>query len=86
MHSGIASSDVICVRALGKFSSGDSHAEAVAVLKKADPALAPQLHRLLSLKAKAGYTHRPVSKSDVKAASKALESLLEAARIRMLPG
>ncbi|HET9059830.1 MAG TPA: hypothetical protein VFN61_07905, partial [Acidimicrobiales bacterium] len=61
VHAGIAAADVICCRRLGRHAQGDNHAEAVALLKSADPEAAQRLATLLGLKSKAGYTHEPVS-------------------------
>lgn len=80
IHSGIASSDVICAKRLGEYSAGDSHHAAIAMLKRAEPHAALSLSRLLDLKTKAGYGHNSVSARDVKMAHSSHLSLLEIAQ------
>ena len=80
VHAGIAAADVICCVRLGRYAQGDRHAEAVALLKKAnavDPA--KRLEVLLGMKSKAGYTHLPSSTTDAKKAGRAAKDLLAAA-------
>jgi hypothetical protein len=79
VHAGIASADVICIARLGQYSPTGSHDESAALLKKADPDAAKHLVRLLGVKTKAGYTHRPVSRDDVATALRASRALLAAA-------
>lgn len=76
IHSGIVSSDVICVTKLGEYSAGDSHSAAVALLKKAEPAAAGLLSKLLSMKTKSAYGHRAVSAAEVRTAESAHKKLL----------
>lgn len=76
---GIAAADVICCRAMGEHARGEAHDEAVAVLRRADPAAARQLSSLLKRKSKAGYSDRPVSRDDVRKARRAADALLTAA-------
>ena len=52
VHAGIAASDVICCARLGKHSTGDNHAEAIALLKAANARSAKHLATLLSVKTK----------------------------------
>ena len=80
VHSGIASSDTICISKLGVYSANGSHAEATALLRKADPEAATHLGRLLSLKTKAGYSHSVASTKDVQTAARAHKRLLEIAQ------
>ena len=80
IHSGIASSDVICCRRLGEYHSSENHSTAVGILATVDSSLAEQLRRLLSLKTKAAYSGAPASADDAKAAQRAACRLLEAAR------
>ncbi len=62
VHAGIAAADVICCARLGRHAQGDNHAEATALLRKANDAdSAKRLEVLLSMKSKAGYTHLPTS-------------------------
>ncbi|MBK5238798.1 MAG: hypothetical protein JJE28_06780 [Actinomycetales bacterium] len=81
IHCGIAASDVICAAKLGEYSAADSHSAAVAMLKKANPAAAVLLSRLLELKTKAGYGHRPVSAADIRKAEGAHKKLLHLAEL-----
>ncbi len=76
VHSEIASSDAICAAKLGRYSASESHSDAIGLLRKADPDAAKHLGRLLGLKTKAGYTHRPVSGADVRAADRGYKALL----------
>jgi hypothetical protein len=76
IHSGIASSDVICAPKLKEYSSGESHTAAVALLKKANPVAASLLSKLLSLKTKSAYGHRAVSAAEVRTAESAHKKLL----------
>lgn len=64
---GIAASDVIRVAKLGKYSATGAHDEAITLLRSADPTAAKHLARLLGLKSKASYAHRPTTTSDVRA-------------------
>lgn len=80
VHAGIAATDVICIGALGEYSPTGAHDESLALVGRVDKAARTSLSRLLGLKTKAGYTHRPVSRSDVLAAANALEKLLDIAR------
>ena len=52
IHSGIASSDVICAAKLGEYSAADSHGAAVTLLMKANPEAASLLSKLLNMKTK----------------------------------
>ncbi|MDH6531803.1 hypothetical protein M2119_000040 [Aurantimicrobium minutum] len=76
IHSGIASSDVICATKLGEYSAADSHAAAVALLKKADSTAASLLSKLLNMKTKSAYGHRAVNGSEVRTAESAHKKLL----------
>lgn len=79
IHSGIASSDVVCATKLGEYSAAESHAVAVALLKKASPDAAALLSKLLSLKTKSGYGYRSVSATEVRTAASCHKKLLELA-------
>lgn len=76
VHSGIASSDVICATKLAEYSSADSHAAAVTLLKKANPEAAALLSKLLNMKTKSAYGHRAVNASEVRSAESAHKKLL----------
>jgi Domain of unknown function (DUF4129) len=77
---GIAASDVICCARLDKHSSGESHQEALALLKQAAPELAPALRILLGMKTRIAYGHKPASAGDRKSALRAAAALVDAAR------
>ena len=79
VHAGIAAADVICCARLGRYAQGESHVEAVALLKKADASAAKRLEVLLGMKSKAGYTHLPSSTADAKRAGRTAKDLVEAA-------
>jgi hypothetical protein len=80
VHAGIAAADAICCATLGVHSSGDNHAEAIALLEKAARPEARHLATLLGMKTKAGYSHRPASEGDAKRAARAAVRLVESAR------
>lgn len=80
VHAGIAASDVICCRSLGRHAQGDSHEEAATLLASADKDAAKHLRTLLKLKTKAGYGHTPATNDEVKRANRAAEALMEKAR------
>ena len=59
---GIAASDSICCRTLGKCAKGQNHNEAVALLKSAPPigkSVATDLATFVKVKNKAQYSTRP---------------------------
>jgi hypothetical protein len=80
VHAGIAASDVICCARLGQHARGEDHSEAIALLGKADSGSAKHLRALLSVKAKAEYSHSSVAATDTKRAVRAAEALVETAR------
>jgi hypothetical protein len=83
VHAGIAAADTLCAHHLRRYHSGDNHQGAIALLRRmqpAGPALAGDLSQLLSLKTKAGYTHRPVSAQDRLQADRRAHALVGAAR------
>ena len=77
VHAGIAASDVLCMRKLKVYSRGESHTDAVNLLKQAEPGAAKHLDALLSLKTKAGYSIDGISTSDLKQAQRAINALLD---------
>lgn len=79
VHAGIAAADTICIGALGEYSATGAHEEALKLVGKVDVEARSALSRLLALKTKAGYTHRPVSRRDVQTAEKALDKMMTAA-------
>lgn len=61
---GIAAADVICCIAMGVHALGESHQDAVQLLRKVRPGgdeLGRSLAALLGLKTRAGYTGEPVT-------------------------
>lgn len=80
VHAGIAAADVICIGALGVYSATGAHEEAVDLVAKVDRGARASLARLLGVKTKAGYTHRPVSRSEVLTTQNALDKLMSVAR------
>jgi hypothetical protein len=82
VYAGIAASDAICCVALGEHSQGDSHGEAVALLKKVrpdGPDLAKSLAALLALKTDAAYGNQPLSRDKQRRAERSAEKLIQAA-------
>jgi len=80
VHAGIAASDVICCINLGEHAKGESHSDAVDLLKRVDQEAAKQLSALLNLKTKSGYSHTPVTAAEFKRAGRAATALVEKAR------
>ena len=80
VHSGIAASDVICLKRLGTHVKGEGHAEAVSHLKQANGAASSTLATLLGMKTKAGYGFDSVSRTDLVRAMRAMESMIVAMR------
>jgi hypothetical protein len=79
--SGIASSDAICIRQLGRYARGQSHDEAASVLEIAtDRSVAKHLRTLLNVKTKAEYNWHAVGDSDIHNASEAAKALLTEAQ------
>lgn len=85
VHAGIAAADAICCLAVGEHAQGDDHAEAVALLRSVSPGgtrLATALNDLLILKARAGYSHLPVSRDAPKRAARRARALVDEATKR----
>lgn len=80
VHAGVAASDVLCCAALGSHAGGQSHHEAIGLLRQADNDAARHLKTLLDMKTKAGYTAVAVSKAEITRATRAARSLVAAAR------
>lgn len=78
---GVAASDAICCAKLGEYSKSPNHADAVAVLRRADPRLTTSLQRLLSHKTEANYGVERLSTTRVAEARAAASRLVEAARL-----
>jgi len=82
-HAGIAAADVICCRGLGVHSQGDSHNEAIQLLRTVRPnghKLAQALNSLLTVKTRAGYSSEPVTADQRRRAGRAARQLVDAAR------
>jgi hypothetical protein len=65
VHAGIAAADAICCHELGEHAHGESHNEAVRLIRRVTPdggQLAKALDTLLGAKTRAGYGHEPVTK------------------------
>ena len=68
------------LRSVGKYAVGDSHTEAVSLLRQADPTLDGYLLTLLNIKSKVAYTHQAATSDERKKARRAADALGEAAR------
>jgi hypothetical protein len=79
VDAGIAAADVVCCARLGVHATGQDHREAVALLKKAEPALAKELSVLLAMKTQATYSAVPASATKHKQARRAMRRLVDAA-------
>lgn len=78
VDAGIAASDAICIKKTGKYSSGGSHEDAVAVLQAAtDRPTAKHLGTLVNMKSGTAYGHRPVTAADIHNAGVAAVALVE---------
>jgi hypothetical protein len=85
VHAGIAASDAICCAVLGEHAQGESHVEAVQLLRRVRPdgvELGSALQTLLGFKTRAGYSAESVNADMRKRAHRAAEKLLLAARER----
>lgn len=80
VHAGIAASDVICCVQLGRYSRGQDHHEAVALLAEVDRSLSKDLAKLLKMKNKSGYGSELSSAATAKLAMRSSIRLVEAAR------
>jgi hypothetical protein len=79
IHAGIAASDVICCALLGNHAQGDSHVEAVQLLRTVRPELAKDLDVLLRMKTRTEYGAEPASLDQKKQAQRASARLVEEA-------
>jgi hypothetical protein len=85
VHAGIAAADAICCAALKEHAQGESHAEAVQLVKRVRPdgaALARALETLLGMKTRAGYGAQAATAAERRRAQRSAEKLLRAARDR----
>ena len=80
IHAGIAASDAICCARLGEHARGESHRDAVGLLRSVDQGCADDLQVLLGMKAQAGYSAQPISPQDLVRAFRAARRLVNAAR------
>lgn len=80
VHAGIAAADAICCARLGRYSTGENHAEAIGLLATVSSTDSRHLATLLAMKTKAGYSHRPATAADAKRAARAAGHLLDGAR------
>ncbi len=80
VHAGIAAADVLCAAGRGEYARGDSHHEAVALVRTVDPEAAKDLSALLSLKTMAGYGTTTIRSDRVRRATRAMDSLMDIAR------
>jgi len=86
VHAGIGATDAICCHELGVHAHGDSHNEAVRLIRRVKPdggELAKALDTLLGAKTRAGYGYQPVSKDTRTRCWRAAERLVLAARDRL---
>jgi hypothetical protein len=82
---GIAAADVLCCVSLGEHAQGESHDDAVQLLRRVQPSgadLAKSLRALLTIKTKAAYSERAVTAEDRKRAGRSAARLVDAARDR----
>jgi hypothetical protein len=85
VHAGIAASDVLCCKALGRHVQGDDHQQAVTELSKISPRgkeLGKDLRVLLQMKTQAAYAAAPIGAGERKRAWRKAKALVEAARLR----
>lgn len=80
IHAGVAAADVVCCGALREHAQGEAHAEAVALLRRADSALGDDLAALLAMKTRSGYSHVFSGAAAIKKAERAANRLMTAAR------
>lgn len=81
VDAGIAASDVICCVRLGVHSNTGNHAEAAALLKRADSGSERHLNTLLNLKNKAAYTHQDLTSGELKRMIRAAQHLVASAKL-----
>lgn len=79
--SGIAAADVLCAAKLGLYAPTGDHSEAVALLRRVEPALAGNLSKLLAAKTRAEYSGQLMKTTEMTGLRRAAEALLNAARI-----
>src|SRR5712691_852248 len=65
VHAGIAAADAVCCHEFGEHAHGESHDEAIRLIRRVKPNgadLAKALDTLLRAKTRAGYGYRPFNK------------------------
>lgn len=70
---------LICAR-LGEYSSGESHSQAIELIKQIDQKLVTALSNLLQVKTLAGYTEQSATLDDKRRVKRSAEQLMEFAR------
>lgn len=80
VHAGIAAADVICCAHLAEHALGESHSDAIALLRTVNVGAAKHLSVLLGLKTRAGYSAERTSPQNVTRARRAAAHLVDAAR------
>lgn len=81
VHAGIAAADVVCCARLGEHAAGDSHNDAIALLRKVDSDAANDLKVLLDLKTQAGYSALRTTPRNLTRARRAASHLVDEARL-----
>jgi hypothetical protein len=79
VHAGIAASDVLCARSLGKYAQGESHQDAVRLLATVDSEASKLLETLLHMKTRAGYGFDPISNTKLVQAERAARAIVDKA-------
>lgn len=79
VHAGVAAADVVCCARLGEHARGESHEEAIALLRRADRTQTRNLQTLLGMKTRSGYGPHRASAADQRRAGRAADALLRAA-------
>jgi hypothetical protein len=81
VHAGIAAADVLCCRSLGRHNDGENHNAAIKLLGQVDKRLAGDLETLLKMKTASGYGAVLSSATARKRSARAVERLMDAARV-----
>ncbi len=81
VHAGIAASDAICIRHLGRYSKGENHQDAINLLASVNGDAAKHLKSLLALKTQAAYSNETISSEKRIRAGRAMDTLINAAQI-----
>lgn len=81
VHAGIAAADAICAKALGKYSRGENHQQAIQLLSTVNKDASNQLKTLLTMKTRAGYGYSPAGSQELLRAERAARALVETASL-----